>query len=125
MNKPLSPEHQEALRLASPRFFFSTPDPSTPYSERGFEIGDGWFDIVYGMALDIEAVMGDCIIYCTQIKEKFGELRVYVSAHHDDIQEIIDRAAVESRVICEICGATGKRRTLGNLMKTVCDNHSR
>ena len=42
-------------------------------------------------------------IYTEQVKEKFGELRWYCSAHHD-IQDIINDYTVLSRNICVFCG---------------------
>jgi len=55
---------------------------------RGFECGDGWFDLIHQLCRDIEAVAReggvgpDSIDWpqCRQIKEKMGSLRFVVFA---------------------------------------------
>lgn len=55
----------------------------------------------------------------TQIKEKFGTLRVYSSGGDEYCQGIIQMAEAMSGIICEECGARGQRREGGWIM-TLC-----
>lgn len=71
----------------------------------GIECGDGWFDLLHKMCLDIQALNPHDDFKFLQIKEKFGTLRVYViSATQDDVYSIIDAAEEASANICEDCG---------------------
>jgi hypothetical protein len=88
----------------------------------GFECGDGWYDLLdytcgaiasYGNAED---VMVD------QIKEKFGQLRFYVTGGDDMIEGMIWMAEHMSGHICETCGNRGELRT-GSWLVTLCDMH--
>lgn len=87
-----------------------------PLFQRGvfcFECHDGWF-----------ALLGLCIfkigevckrekleVFVTQVKEKFGTLRFYMSGETDEISKIIAEAERLSYNRCEICGQLG---TLNN-----------
>lgn len=86
----------------------------------GLEIGDGWGPLLrelltnmkkYGTEHGIE-------IEITQVKEKFGELRVYfdiqgeipdkLGSCFDVLDDMVDFATDKSREICELCGKPGK-----------------
>lgn len=57
----------------------------------------------------------------SQVKEKFGTLRFYMSCETDEMSELIDRAEELSAKICETCGAPGELRNDGWL-RTMCDD---
>lgn len=78
------------------------------------DIGYGWLPLVEKVCL---VAKDDPEFYFTQIKEKFGTLRVYATKHLD----IIDEVERESASICEVCGSPGRLRDEG-WMKTRCDN---
>ena len=62
-----------------------------------------------------------------QIKEKFGELRIYLSMHRqidDYVWGVIDFAEEMSRVTCEVCGAPGETITK-SWHKTLCEQHAK
>jgi hypothetical protein len=126
----LTPEHEAKLRADAPRFFATRDDARTPFSERGFEIGDGWFGIVHKMAVAIEATMTDdpnTHVRCVQIKEKFSTLRVYTSAAGPQVLvtiNIINAATSLSSTTCEWCGADGGCRDLGGWSKVLCEEHA-
>ena len=83
----------------------------------GVECGDGWFDLINTLCEDIIRV--DPTAIATQVKEKFGTLRFYVSAAEDEVFDLIDKAEDASGKICEECGAPGK--TEGKMwLKTIC-----
>lgn len=90
-----------------------------------FECGMGWYNIIYKLSLAIERILEDfedvnpkvegencdfINIYATQVKEKYGTLRFYLSYETEEIEEIIEEAIAESSQTCEICGNFGKMR---------------
>jgi len=60
-----------------------------------------------------------------QIKEKFGQLRVYTSITDNPyVRGAITIAHDVSQYICEECGQAGELRRFENgLVKTLCKNH--
>ena len=59
-----------------------------------------------------------------QIKEKFGTLRFYYTGGDDEISGMVRMAESMSGVVCEECGAPGKRRGSGWIY-TACDAHTK
>ncbi len=59
-------------------------------------------------------------IEATQVKEKFGTLRIYTNHGTDEIYDEINTAEELSATTCEGCGSRGKRRT-GSWIRTLCD----
>ncbi|NDC30845.1 MAG: hypothetical protein EBZ58_07930 [Bacteroidetes bacterium] len=57
----------------------------------------------------------------TQIKEKFGTLRAYITGGDEYCHGIISMAVSMSAITCEECGMPGKQRGGGWIM-TLCDN---
>ena len=84
----------------------------------GVECGDGWFDLINTLCEDIIRV--DPTAIATQVKEKFGTLRFYVSAAEDEVFDLIDKAECVSGSICEQCGEPGKRASNNMWLKTLC-----
>ena len=72
----------------------------------GIECGDGWFDLIDRLCEDILKV--DPTTVATQVKEKYGTLRFYVSSAEDEVFDLIDEAEDASSEICEECGEPGK-----------------
>lgn len=60
----------------------------------------------------------------TQIKEKFGSLRLYMSSYDDYISALERQAELMSYRICEVCGKPGKPNNNG-WIKTVCEEHKK
>ena len=93
----------------------------TVFDERGFEYGDGWFDIVDRLAhvfeTEIDAMVASGIPKMRwprirQCKEKLGSLRFYVSfpgGIPDRVHQHLLAAEAESRRICESCGEANSR----------------
>lgn len=78
--------------------------------QRGFECGDGWFELIYKLSQDIETVASEVGLNpdspewpkCRQVKEKLGGIRFYVFNCHDErIRALIDSAYEQSRETCE------------------------
>jgi hypothetical protein len=105
--------------------------------QRGFECGDGWFDLIYKISQDIEAVARESGLspdslewpLCRQVKEKMGSLRFVVfavdglSGVNERISEIRHDALNQSLQICEYCGRPGE--LVQDRMATLCQDHTR
>ena len=93
------------------------------FEEAKDAVGQGWWQLV-GILWD--AKPEDVIV--VQVKEKFGELRFYVSSAPAEYLDLINKMTEVSLMVCEVCGSLGKwRDTSWN--KTLCDeclahNHS-
>lgn len=95
----------------------------------GFDVGDGWHDIIRALSVKLEALIlampeearVEC--YADQVKEKFGGLRFYMSCQTDEMSALIREAEAASYVTCESCGKPGERRG-GGYIQTLCDEHN-
>jgi hypothetical protein len=56
----------------------------------------------------------------SQIKEKFGGLRFYMTHATDKMYDLINEAERKSYTTCEVCGAPGEERG-GGWIRTLCD----
>lgn len=96
------------------------------------ECGDGWFDLIYDLSGQLELLIQkyreeiDCAEdyypFAEQVKEKYGELRFYMSTESDKMSRLIETATKRSMEICEVCGKTGKFIVEGWMM-TRCEEH--
>lgn len=89
------------------------------------QVADGWLPIVEEMLENLK----DYPITILQIKEKFGQLRVYFkyadSISHDQatqISQIVEAASEKAGKTCEICGKPGKLKN-DTYMRVGCDEH--
>ena len=104
----------------------STDTPQHPFNLFGIEHGYGW----YGLTLPIiEEVRLHNIknpgnkIQISQIKEKFGSLRIYLSSEPEYLEKMILKAEHESEKTCEICGAKGTNKEINGWYMTLCEEH--
>lgn len=83
----------------------------------GFDCGEGWFEILENLFLNIEAYSRqlleqgrsiDKLPSAAQVKEKWGTLCVYLDNTDEHIETLIQAASGRSCVTCEICGQAGK-----------------
>lgn len=84
----------------------------------GLECGDGWQQIVYDLSAKIEKYNNeqsdkDMCVIASQVKEKFGSLRYYISGGSDEVYNWIDEAEHQSSTTCETCGKPGTMNTKG------------
>ena len=93
------------------RLFSSGPLPF------GFEIGDGWSELIVALCAHIDAVLKDhpdARFDVVQVKEKFGALRFYYRLEDVEdsvaqaVREAVDLACEASACICERCGRPGR-----------------
>ncbi len=89
---------------------------------------DGWFPLIEAVATIAKKqfnTRGDReTIHATQIKEKFGALRIYVNRSPDRITAATWMAQRLSEQMCERCGATQGTRKQSDTgwMKTLCES---
>lgn len=83
-------------------------------------VGAGWHGLV-DEAYDLLEPHG---IKVTQVKEKFGQLRIYTGIMTKEVSDELDPKiwAIEGRSmsICECCGQPAEQRTKGGWVKTIC-----
>lgn len=89
----------------------------------GIECGNGWYDILDEMMAKIASLNLPDFRF-SQIKEKFGTLRVYTDYFDEKAERIIVEAERKSAMTCEVCGKSGSPRG-GGWIKTLCDEHER
>lgn len=95
-----------------------------------FECGDGWYHIILEATKKIESILRtypESIrqdIVASQVKEKYGTIRFYISYYTEELDEIINELESQSAKTCEVCGGPGSVR--GRLwLYTACSEHTR
>ncbi len=97
----------------------------------GFECADGWYDIIHDLSEQLENLIlnlpeNDRVLFkAVQVKEKWGELRFYMTQGTDDMYNAIEVAEERSRRTCEKCGEPGSlhRPKPAGWVKTLCEKH--
>lgn len=99
----------------------------------GFDCGSGWYDLILTLSIQIEkiteklrdeGVEPDYLPMVTQVKEKYGGLRLYLTVSTKEMDELISKAEEDSLHICEECGAEGKlMAAYGRFLTTCCEVH--
>jgi hypothetical protein len=114
----------------------------------GFEIGDGWYQILDSLCDQIQSHINWSHknhkwdlewnekhpeeprsvrepveqVVAVQVKEKFGGLRFYYDGGDDTIDGMVRMAESWAANTCEECGNLGTMRT-GGWIRTLCDEH--
>ena len=93
----------------------------------GFECGDGWLGLVDGiLGFFAKHAEGNHLkLRVTQVKGKFGQLRIYNRGGDDVIRTAADMGELISRSLCECCGRVGTVANEGGWIVTRCDDHFR
>ena len=92
----------------------------------GFDCGDGWYHIIDEACGAIQRHVTQKNlpqVVATQVKEKYGTLRLYVNHEDEYISGVIAMAEAMSAVTCETCGAPGTTRGTG-WTRTLCEQHA-
>lgn len=84
-------------------------------------VGDGWYNILHAMCGTIQDYVDRKTkedpefqqIEFSQVKEKFGELRIYCNYYEPVVESCVAFAERLSAVTCEECGTPGKIRGRG------------
>ena len=118
----MTPEKTISLKGKYPRLF-----------ENGITLdcGDGWDDILDSALLVINQHISISSNFnevhektkVTQIKEKFGKLKIEFNTNDDYIYGVTNLVAHISSNYCEVCGSRGENRSGNERAKTLCDYH--
>ncbi len=90
-----------------------------------FEHGGGWRFLIGDLLQRIAATLTDeekQDFQVTQIKEKYGTLRLHSYAGSDRIDALVDAAEQASEITCDVCAARGRIRNDG-WVSVRCDEH--
>lgn len=122
----MTPELEAQLASEYPSLFAGATYPLTEsLMAFGCECGDGWFDIINAACRDIDQhckSTGNREFRFSQIKQKFGTLRMYSYGSDEFINCVIDEAERLSSKTCESCGRPGARNTEGYWIATHCED---
>jgi hypothetical protein len=123
-------ELEAKLAKRFPSWFNVSGDVRPTLMPFGFQCGDGWYNILWRLCVDMEPMVTELEketgkrFEVVQVKETLGTLRFYVSHHSDAINERIVEAQEESSRTCEVCGQQGKQRETGGGVRAACDTHA-
>ena len=119
--------YNKVLGVAHKHFKFTRSinyiQQTNPY-QYAFAVGDGWYKLIYELVHDIrinDLKKGDWITKATQVKEKFGGLRFYVTGTSDKNWALIRNAEQKSYAVCEETGSEVEVGTWNNgWVRTMC-----
>jgi hypothetical protein len=122
----MTPEKDQALVRDFPHLFGDRYSSITQSCFGfGFECNDGWESLIRHAAEKLEPLIVqwvndrikndeldqlDFMPRASQIKEKFGGLRFYLTSGTDEMWDIVAQAEKESESVCEDCGEPGELR---------------
>ncbi len=98
------------------------------------ECDKGWYPLIDTTLSKLKLVsqMSGILMTITQIKEKYGSLRIYYGfipsvkppnqLWIDIIADIINTAEQRSQTTCEVCGTYGELSERKNWVKTLCED---
>lgn len=97
----------------------------------------GWMKLIQDMLMEVDATTWPDFLeegcehfdikehpIFTDIKEKYGRLRVYGDNIDDETEAIIDKYIILSGKTCMTCGAPGQMREKGYWLYVACDQHA-
>lgn len=99
-------------------------------TRQDFECGNGWFALLWQLSAQLDTLIAalptvDQDAYApTNIKEKFGGLRFYLTKRTPEMDRAIRQAEGESIRTCEQCGMPGMRLKQDQLILTRCPEHA-
>ena len=105
----LSEELQTQLESRFPELFVGKDWQDSRMSD-GCCFGDGWFPLFETLCVQIQACVARGEVrqpILSQVKQKFGELRIYWREADDAVRELSKEACTQSLQTCEVCGAAG------------------
>ncbi len=109
------------------RYKIINPDPKLQRNLMafGFECGKGWYPLIRELLDKLQDIAdeNDYDFEVTQVKEKYGLLRVYMSWGTEEVFDLIDEYEKKSGTICEVCGEPGELKENKGWYSTSCDKH--
>lgn len=112
-----------ALAASFPALLF--PHQACERDVFGFECLDGWYSLIEGSLYLISqyAESGVTDVTITQVKEKFGQLRIYLRGGNECIAFITAITELVSGCICERCGGPGEIVNAEGWLVARCNTH--
>ncbi|WP_321815136.1 MULTISPECIES: hypothetical protein [unclassified Paraburkholderia] len=97
---------------------------TSQFAARGFECGDGWYDLIDVLCLNLQHATknGAPQVVAVEVKEKLGGLRFCACGQNDEQAGMIQLAETMSARLCDVCGNRGKLVRNG-WIKTRCPQH--
>lgn len=84
----------------------------------------GWMQLIQDMLSEIKNLGAEESPVFTDIKDKYGTLRVYGYNISDEAQDIITKYARLSGETCMTCGAPGKMHVKNKWLYVACAEHA-
>jgi len=103
-------------------------DPKKTCMAWGVSVEKGWYKIIYTLSEKLENMIKALPVEeqenyaAAQIKEKFSQLRFYMTCQTTEMTKAIHEAEEKSSKTCEKCGEDGSTRKLPWIL-TLCDEH--
>lgn len=104
------------------------PDPLAAVTARRAEgasihVPEGWVPLMTELHAALVEASPD--FEYAEVKQKWGELRVYVSGATPEAHDLIAAAELRSRSICEVCGGVGSAcRSSHGWYRALCGEHA-
>lgn len=117
-------ENDELLCQRYPEIFIERHLPVTKSCMgRGFECGDGWFNIIDAFCARVkwdvdQGYMPPVVV--RQVKEKFGTLRIYYTGGNELTAGLKEMAEAISECTCEACGYPAQQSNDSRWVMTLC-----
>jgi hypothetical protein len=120
----MSPDLEKRLVSEFPDLFADYgKSPQESCMAWGCEHSDGWFNIILSLCRSISSHIKNSKegveFKFTQVKEKFGTLRVYTYGGDDYIEGVIAMAESMSALTCEVTGEPGQMCAKGHWYRTL------
>lgn len=123
-------EFENEIILSCPNLFKnSRVSDIKGYLRFGFDIQDGWYDLVRDLCTKLEKRVQVLTpqeqedVYVQQVKEKWGGLRFYMQSPDEGMHDLVHQAEERSIHTCEWCGEEGKQRNDIGWVQTLCPKH--
>jgi hypothetical protein len=93
-------------------------------TRQDFECGNGWFDLLWQLSIQMEEALKVLpetkrdTYAPTNVKEKFGRLRFYLTRYTLEMVRVIRWAEEQSIRTCEECGKPGTRWEADGMIRT-------
>lgn len=100
-----------------PEYNYIESDETGLYSEKGLYIPEGWYDLFLDCCAELREALLETNelneFKINQLKEKYGEMRIYTNFTNDKIGEIIRRYEIISQFTCCVCGKIARYESKG------------
>lgn len=120
-------ELEEKLVKDFPALFKGKDKPVTEsLMAFGCECDDGWYPVIRNVCHAIYEHIQDTNqeFEFTQVKEKYGGLRIYYFGGDDFTEGVIRMAEYTAYRTCEVCGNPGSLCHAGVWLKVLCPHHA-